>query len=70
MGKLKAESDEQKLVKREYAWVLNAIRFGISKLAQTATAAAQRKVIAEHKKIWLARNRVGGLEDSVKNIRL
>ncbi|NJM40636.1 MAG: family 20 glycosylhydrolase [Anaerolineae bacterium] len=65
-----ATSDEQALVKREYAWVLNAMRFGLSKIEGTATPAVQRKLIAEHKKIWLARNREGGLEDSVKNIRL
>ncbi len=70
LNKIAANTPEHKLIKREYAWVLNAIRFGISKMTQSASASAQRKVIAEHKKIWLARNRPGGLEDSVKNIKL
>jgi hexosaminidase len=70
LGKLKISNPEQALIKREYAWALNAIRFGIGKIEQTARAAAQRKVIAEHKKIWLARNRPGGLEDSAQNIKL
>jgi hypothetical protein len=70
LSKLKPATNEQKLIHREYAWVLSAIRFGISKIERTATPAAQRALIAEHKKIWLARNRAGGLEDSAKNIQI
>ena len=70
LNALKISTPEQALIQREYSWVLNAIRFGISKIEQTASTPAQRKVIVGHKKIWLARNRSGGLEDSVRNIKI
>ena len=38
--------------------------------AATLLKAEHRKLIAEHKKLWLARNRAGGMEDSAGNIKL
>jgi len=66
------------LIRREFAFVLRLIRHGINRLAYASPEAGKargtpsasdmradmRALIAEHKRVWLARNRPGGLSDS------
>jgi hypothetical protein len=62
-----------KLIQDEFAnaagMLRHACRIGMSKLDPTAIAPALveedvQRIIAEHHRLWLARNRPGGLEDS------
>lgn len=76
---LKMARPDAALIKREILYVLALMRHGMSRIErvqakkQTADAkslrAAQRKLVAEHNKVWLARNRPGGMDDSAANIR-
>jgi hypothetical protein len=77
--KLKPRTAEQVLIKREYLLALQLNRHGLNRIArltgqqrpnQTKAYKTQwRKLQAEHKKLWLARNRTGGLADSLGNLR-
>ena len=79
LDKLDLDTADGDLIRREFAFVLRLIRHGIHRLAyasqdasksrQAAPTAAElrqdmRALIAEHKRVWLARNRPGGLSDS------
>jgi hexosaminidase len=77
LGKLKLQGEDAALIRREYAYVLRLMRHGVQRLAlklaegkdnrstKLALRTDMRGLIAEHKKVWLARNRPGGLVDSV-----
>ncbi|MGQ9815017.1 MAG: beta-N-acetylhexosaminidase, partial [Candidatus Roseilinea sp.] len=80
LDKLDLDTADGDLIRREFAFVLRLIRHGINRLAyasqdagksrQAAPTAAElrqdmRALITEHKRVWLARNRPGGLSDSV-----
>ena len=77
---LKMKRDDAALIKREINHIIALMRHGLGRIeraqATKATAtektlqAAQRKLVAEHHKVWLARNRPGGMDDSAANIRL
>lgn len=69
------------LVQREFAFALQLMRYGAQRITAYLAKEKERKVIlaslrvefrnvvAEHKKVWLARNRPGGLADSVKKLQ-
>lgn len=78
---LKMKRADAALVRREFAYALRLMRYGMSRLERLSgsrSAASDlkalkrehRALIAEHHKVWLARNRPGGMEDSARNIRL
>ncbi len=81
LDKLDLQAIDAGLIQREFAFALRMIRHGIHRLALAARDAGKsrqpaipstaelrqdlRALIAEHKRVWLARNRPGGLKDSV-----
>ena len=82
LPKLKMQSADAALVQQEFQFVLDLMRYGVNRIIfaltpeqkraalQSSLRAEGRKIIAAHKKVWLARNRSGGLSDSVKAIQL
>jgi hypothetical protein len=76
---LKIGRDDAALIKREFAYAMHLIRCGMDRLArekvpalamdERARRAARRKAVAEHEKVWRARNRIGGMRDSLGNFR-
>jgi hypothetical protein len=82
LPKLKLQREDAALIQQEFQFVLDLMRYGVNRIIFSLTdekkrtalkaplRAEGRKVIAEHKKVWLARNRPGGLVDSVKAIQL
>lgn len=80
-GKLKMSAPDAAIIQREFRFALHLMRYGLQRInvalakesarpALLANLRAEyRKVVAEHQKVWLARNRVGGLADSVKKIQ-
>ena len=82
VAKLDMQRDDADLVRREFFFTLGLMRYGTQRIAlsmakekdkRTLTAELRpilRRMIAEHRKVWLARNRPGGLEDSVSKLRL
>jgi hypothetical protein len=79
VGKLKIGRDDAELVKREFRYALALMRYGVERIQRLATGgdkAAEKKAHADlrklkalHSKVWLARNRPGGMEDSQQNLR-
>jgi hypothetical protein len=82
LPKLKMQREDAALIQQEYQFVLDLMRYGVDRIIFSLTdekkrtalkaplRAEGRKVVAAHKKVWLARNRPGGLADSVKVIQL
>lgn len=82
LPKLKMDREDAALIQQEFQFVLDLMRYGVDRIAYSLADAKKqaslkaplraegRKVIAEHKKVWLARNRPGGLVDSVEKIQL
>lgn len=80
LPKLKMGRTDAKLIQQEYGFVFDAARYGMSRIerlvkGQTpadmkATKATVRQLKADLKKVWLARYRPGGLEESSENIRI
>jgi len=82
LPRLKVQREDAALIQQEFQFVLDLMRYGVNRIIFALTdvkkrtalkaplRAEGRKVIAEHKKVWLARNRPGGLVDSVKVIQL
>jgi hypothetical protein len=76
---LKIGRDDAALIKREFAYAVHLIRCGMDRLArekvpalamdERARRAARRKAVAEHDRVWRARNRIGGMKDSQGNFR-
>ena len=65
-------------IRAEYAHVLRLIRYGTLRLQHAAagirlSADEERALIddlvAEHDRVWLLRNRIGGMDDSADNLR-
>jgi hypothetical protein len=79
-GKLRMNREDAALIRSEFAHVIHLMQWGLArlqriqnpKLAPDAKTlrAKHRKLLTEHDKVWLARNRAGGMEDSAANIRL
>jgi hexosaminidase len=73
---LKLTTPEAAIVKQEWAYALAVIRYGAQRLArmnagQKASAsekATLKRLLALHKKVWLLRNRPGGIADSAANL--
>ncbi len=75
---LKINRTDAALIKRELNHVLALMRHGMGRIeraqsakpltTEKALASAQRKLVAEHNKVWLARNRPGGMDDSAAMI--
>lgn len=70
---------DAELIKREFAHVAQMLRHGAkrallqldgSTLSPSALAAELDAIIAEHRAVWLARNRPGGLDDSAAKMAL
>ncbi len=78
LDNLQLNHADGELIKREYAWVINmlkhACRRGLWALdprqpnLQPQLAEEADHLIAEHRAIWLARNRPGGLKDSAARL--
>lgn len=68
------------LIQREFAYALAMMRYGTGRIARIllpkfapddkAHKAAYRKAVSAHRKVWLARNRPGGMADSAAKIKL
>ena len=70
---------DAELIKREFAHVAQMLRHGAkrallqldgSALSPSALAAELDAILAEHRAVWLARNRPGGLDDSAAKLAL
>ncbi|MCS7059968.1 MAG: glycoside hydrolase family 20 zincin-like fold domain-containing protein [Anaerolineae bacterium] len=71
-----SEAPDGKQIAREWRFVLRLIRHGLNRLAYASDSLTKtrpstadmrrdmRELIAEHKRVWLSRNRPGGLRDS------
>ncbi|MCL5995868.1 MAG: family 20 glycosylhydrolase [Chloroflexi bacterium] len=82
VAKLDMQREDADLVRREFLFALGLMRYGTQRIAlsmakdkdkRALTAELRpilRRLVAEHRKVWLARNRPGGLEDSVSKLRL
>jgi hypothetical protein len=76
---LKVGRRDAALVRREFAYALLLMRYGMERIARAALPkaapddkalrSAQRKSLVEHRRVWLARNRPGGLVDSAMNLK-
>ncbi|GIV85472.1 MAG: hypothetical protein KatS3mg052_2479 [Candidatus Roseilinea sp.] len=78
---LKMQRPDAALVRREFAYAIHLMRYGMARLERLSAARSRgaadlkviererRKLIAEHHRVWLARNRPGGMADSAKNIQ-
>ena len=61
---------DSKLVRDEFALVAQMFRHGLHRAATgKETAKDLRAILAEHRRLWLARNRPGGLADSQRPLR-
>ena len=81
LAKVTMHRSDAALVQREFAFALQLMRYGAHRITAYLAKENQRqailaglrvefrKVVAEHKKVWLARNRPGGLTDSVKKLQ-
>jgi hexosaminidase len=81
-SKMHTHSADAHLLQREFLFVLSLMRFGVKRIAVSQAKEKDRKSLlaelrpdlrhltAEHKKLWLARNRPGGLDDSVRKLVL
>ncbi|MCL6509460.1 MAG: family 20 glycosylhydrolase [Anaerolineae bacterium] len=79
---LKMQRSDAVLIRREFAHVIHLMRYGVARLGRLGVAGKRvaadlkavererRRLVAEHDRVWLARNRPGGMEDSAANIRL
>jgi hypothetical protein len=79
---LKMQRADAALIRREFAHVIHLMRYGMARLDRLGVAGRQhsadpravqrerRRLVAEHDRVWLARNRPGGMKDSAANIRL
>jgi hypothetical protein len=77
---LKINRPDAALIKRELRYVLALMQHGMRRLERTqspspvvpgkAAQSAHRKLLAEHNAVWLARNRIGGMSDSARNIKI
>jgi hypothetical protein len=73
---LKPGTAEAAVVKHEFAYALAVMRYGVLRLARmnagkpapASEKAMLKRVLALHKKVWLLRNRPGGLADSAANL--
>jgi hypothetical protein len=82
VARLNMQHEDAALIRREFLFALDLMRYGTQRIAislakekdrpslMRALRPALRRVTAEHRKVWLARNRPGGLEDSVKKLKL
>jgi hypothetical protein len=82
VAKLNMQRADADLVQREFLFALSLMRYGVQRLAVSMANEQDRpalvaklrpdlrRLIAENRKVWLARNRPGGLEDSIKKLRL
>lgn len=79
---LKMKRADAALVRREFNYALQLMRYGMARVERLGSARRraepgeaklirreQRKLVAAHDKVWLARNRPGGMEDSAANLR-
>ena len=58
------------LVRDEFAFVAQMLRHGLQRAASGKEIAKElRALLAEHRRLWLARNRLGGLADSQRPFR-
>jgi hypothetical protein len=76
--KLRMERDDAAVIRAEYAHVLNLMRYGVQRLRYASVGgqmpdaeehAAVASLIDEHDRVWLMRNRRGGMNDSAANLR-
>jgi len=79
---LKMQRADSALIRREFAHVIHLMRYGTARLERLGIAGKRavadlravererRRLVAEHDRVWLARNRSGGMKDSAANIRL
>ncbi len=79
---LKMQRADAALVRREFAYAIRLMRYGMARLERLSSSRKRaatdlkavererRRLVAEHHRVWLARNRPGGMEDSAGNIRL
>ncbi len=79
-GKLKLGREDAALIRSEFTHAIHLMQWGLARLqriqnpkaSQDAKSlkAQHRKLVAEHNKVWLARNRAGGMDDSAAMIKL
>ncbi len=82
VANLEMDRTDADLLVHEFLFVLSLMRYGVQRIALSETKETARKplitelradlrlLIKEHRKVWLARNRPGGLDDSIKNLQL
>ena len=51
-----------------YACRLGRLRLGVEAMSASDLTADIRQIIEEHHRLWLARNRPGGLDDSARRL--
>jgi len=80
--KLDMHREDADLIQHEFLFALSLMRYGVGRIVlaeakdkDQKTMLAQlradlRLLTKQHKKVWLARNRPGGLSDSIKNLQL
>jgi hypothetical protein len=49
---------------------IGRMRLGSSPFSAKALGVAAREIVKEHRRLWLIRNRPGGLRDSVDRLRI
>jgi hypothetical protein len=81
VGRLDMQREDADLIQREFLFALSLMRYGVQRIAAslgsekdkrallTSLRPDARRLVAEHKRVWLARNRHGGLNDSVKSLQ-
>lgn len=80
LAKLKIGYGQAELIQQEYAYALSAMRYGMQRIERLvkrkppvdpkAIKTTVRKLKADFKKIWLARYRPGGWDESVENFQI
>jgi hexosaminidase len=82
VSRLNMHRDDADLIQREFLFVLSLMRYGVQRIVLseakekdqkpllTQLRADLRLLVKQHQKVWLARNRPGGLSDSIKNLQL
>jgi hypothetical protein len=59
---------DAELIKAEFANAAAMLRYACRKARGEATPAELDRIVQQHRQCWLARNRLGGLEESVRRL--
>jgi len=71
LGQARMQRPDATLIQTEFANAARMLRHGCDRasgVAPNELAADMRAIVAEHRRLWLARNRPGGLDDSCRGL--